>query len=202
MFGLWLSWLPRWTISLAQEADIVRLYSCVIDIEGVIRVRCSVKALSHSNSLSQYVTTSMNDLVGPGRTGRTFVSACAQLWCWSSSLILRDVIISLSFPVTTYQWRWSVFDYLDVYWWTISLILDDRAYVCIRVCSTLVLVFELNLAWRHNLTLIPCHNIPMAMLGDWLSWCVLMNDLVDLGRTDRTFVSTCAWLKRCCLCLS
>ena len=142
------------------------LYFCVFEFLGVIRVRCSVKALSHSNSLSQYVTTSMNDLVGPGRTGRTFVSACAQLWCWSSSLILRDVIISLSYPVTTYQWRCSVIDYLGVYWWTISLTLDEQT---VRLYPHVLDLNAVVCVWASMWSQSPHHLLAkyttMAMIG-------------------------------------
>ena len=127
------------------------------------------------------------ELVGPGRTARTFVFLCARLWRFYSGSIRCEVIISLSFPVPMpmvgvgcidEQFRWP---------WT------NRSYVCIPACLTLKVWFGFDTVWGRNPTFISCSN------GDGRCLIILvasMNDLVASGRTDGTLVFLRVWLWR------
>ena len=155
MVDVWLSCLHRWTISLALDAQGVRLYSCVLDFEAVVLVWLTARSQSPLHFLAKYNTimamigvrlflSNQSDVnFAHGRTGRTSVFVCVRLWCCSSGLILRGHNLT---PIPCHnilQWRWSVFDYLGCiderfrWLWTnseyvVTRVLDFEGFIRVR----------------------------------------------------------------------
>ena len=197
-----------------------RRYSCPTQCHVVISSSSSFAATNAPIAMLILRLSSLNgwhyDVVGSGRTVRTFVLVCAWRWrCYSCSTEC-DVTTSSSFPVTNAPIAMLILrlsSLLSKYtkMTEIGSCLSSLTGCNDVVGSALTARTFASLCvwlWRRYSCLKQCDatlsfnfivkNTTMAVIHSRLPSLNGCNDAVGSGRTGREFVSVCAWLWNCC----
>ena len=101
-----------------------------------------------------------NDIVGPGRTARTFAClCCVRRWSCHSGSVQYAATISLPFvsQYTTMAMLGVRLFWLN--WWNDPVGPGRTASTLIFLCITCKVSFGFDAVWGHNLTSIMCLNI-------------------------------------------